>query len=124
MVPPTNGTARRPEGELKVSMPRRQTARQAGRSAGDDTGCALGETSMFDNSRKLEIDTQASILPMLEDAMQRHADKPAFRCFGRTLTFADTDRLSRAFAAFLQHKLAVTKGQRIAVMMPNIPAFP
>jgi long-chain acyl-CoA synthetase len=79
---------------------------------------------MFDNSRKLELDPQASILPMLEDAMQRYADKPAFRCFGRTLTFADTNRLSRAFAAFLQQRLGVAKGQRIAVMMPNLPAFP
>jgi long-chain acyl-CoA synthetase len=79
---------------------------------------------MFDNTRKLELDPQASILPMLEDAMQRYADKPAFRCFGRTLTFADTDRLSRAFAAFLQQRLGVARGQRIAVMMPNIPAFP
>src|SRR5262249_58590891 len=63
-------------------------------------------------------------LPRLEDAMQRYADKPAFRCFGRTLSFADPDRLSRAFAAFLQQRLGVTKGQRIAVMLPNIPAFP
>jgi long-chain acyl-CoA synthetase len=72
----------------------------------------------------LDLDPQASVRPMLEDAMQRYADRPAFRCFGRTLTFADTDRLSRAFAAFLQHRLGVRKGQRIAVMMPNIPAFP
>jgi long-chain acyl-CoA synthetase len=61
---------------------------------------------------------------MLEGAMQRYADKPAFRCFGQTLTYADTDRLSRHFAAFLQGTLEVTKGDRIAVMVPNIPAFP
>ncbi|MBV8406606.1 MAG: AMP-binding protein [Alphaproteobacteria bacterium] len=79
---------------------------------------------MFDSSRTLELDLQASILPILEDAMQRYADRPAFRCFGRTLTFTDTDRLSQAFAAFLQRRLGVSKGQRIAVMMPNIPAFP
>src|SRR5215468_4247893 len=69
-------------------------------------------------------DAYGSVLEMLEGAMQRYADKPAFRCFGRTLTYADTERLSRAFAAFLQQRLGVTKGQRIAVMLPNIPAFP
>ncbi len=73
-----------------------------------------------------EIDAQAygSVVEMLEDAMQLHAEKPAFRCFGQTLTYADTDRLSRAFAAYLQHELGSGKGDRIAVMLPNIAAFP
>jgi long-chain acyl-CoA synthetase len=73
-----------------------------------------------------EIDPHAhrSVLEMLENAMLRFADKPAFRCFGQTLTYADTDRLSRQFAAYLQGALGVKKGDRIAVMLPNIPAFP
>ena len=50
--------------------------------------------------------------------------RPAFRCFGQTLTYADTDRLSRQFAAYLQASSGVKKGDRIAVMLPNIPAFP
>src|SRR5262249_25845316 len=54
----------------------------------------------------------------------RFSDKPAFRCLGQTLSYGNVDRLSRDFAAFLQTKLAVRKGQRIAVMLPNIPAFP
>jgi len=65
-----------------------------------------------------------SVLAMLEEAMKRFADRPAFRCFGQTLTYADTDRLSRHFAAYLQARLGVKKGDRIAVMLPNIPAFP
>ena len=73
---------------------------------------------------EINPEPHASVLAMLETAMQRYADKPAFRCFGQTLTYADTDRLSRRFAAFLQQKLGVTKGDRIAVMLPNIPAFP
>jgi long-chain acyl-CoA synthetase len=64
------------------------------------------------------------VTDMLVDAMQRFADKPAFRCFGQTLTYADTDRLSGNFAAYLQNRLGVRKGERIAVMLPNIPAFP
>ena len=56
--------------------------------------------------------------------MQRYAERPAFHCFGHMLTYADTDRLSRQFAAYLQRKLGVKKGDRIAVMLPNIAAFP
>src|ERR1700719_4333117 len=73
---------------------------------------------------EINADAHCSVLAMLEGAMQRFADKPAFRCFGQTLTYADTDRLSRHFAAYLQGKLGVKKGDRIAVMLPNIPAFP
>ena len=73
-----------------------------------------------------EINPEAygSVLEMLEGAMRHFADKPAFHCFGQTLTYADTDRLSRNFAAYLQVKLSVKKADRIAVMLPNIPAFP
>ena len=73
---------------------------------------------------EINADAHASVLDMLEGAMRRFADKPAFRCFGQTLTYADTDRLSRNFAAYLQGRLGVKKGDRIAVMLPNIPAFP
>jgi len=69
-------------------------------------------------------DAHVSVLDMLESAMRAFADKPALRCFGQTLTYADTDRLSRQFAAYLQAKLGVKKADRIAVMLPNIPAFP
>jgi long-chain acyl-CoA synthetase len=73
--------------------------------------------------RNLDPHAYASVVELLEAAMERYAEKPAFRCFGRTLTYADTDRLSRAFAAYLQRRLRVEKGERIAVMLPNIPAF-
>ena len=73
---------------------------------------------------EINPDAYGSVLEMLEGAMKRYADKPAFRCFGKTLTYADTDRLSRAFAAYLQNKLGIRKGDRVAVMLPNLPAFP
>jgi long-chain acyl-CoA synthetase len=73
---------------------------------------------------EINPDAHGSVLAMLEASMQRFADRPAFRCFGHTLTYADTDGLSRSFAAFLQNKLGVKKGDRIAVMLPNIAAFP
>src|ERR1700737_3231037 len=73
---------------------------------------------------QIDPDAYDSVVEMLEEAMQRFAGKPAFRCFGQTLTYADTDRLSRNFAAYLQHRLELSKGERVAVMLPNIPAFP
>ena len=74
--------------------------------------------------REIDPDAHHSVLEILETAMQRFADRPAFHCFGRSLTYADTDRLSRYLAAYLQRKLLVKKGDRIAVMLPNIAAFP
>jgi len=73
---------------------------------------------------EIDPDHHCSMAAMLEEAMLRYADKPAFRGFGAMLTYADVDRLSRQFAAYLQGKLGVKKGDRIAVMMPNLPAFP
>ena len=72
----------------------------------------------------IDADAHRSTTEMLEKAMIAHADRPAFRSFGQTLTYADVDRQSRNFAAFLQKKLGVKKGDRIAVMMPNLLAFP
>src|SRR5262249_21225943 len=79
-----------------------------------------------ENGIPAEIDPNAhrSVVEMLEGAMQRFADKSAFHAFGQTLTYADVDRQSRAFAAFLQNKLGVKKGDRVAGMAPNMQAFP
>jgi long-chain acyl-CoA synthetase len=66
----------------------------------------------------------SSVLAMMEAAMQRYANLPAVRCAGQTLTYADLDRLSRDFAAYLQTHLGIRKGDRIAVMTPNLLAFP
>jgi long-chain acyl-CoA synthetase len=73
---------------------------------------------------KIDPDRYRSVVELLEGAIERYADKPAFRCLGQTLTYKDIDRLSRAFAAFLQSRLDVAKGDRVAVMVPNILAFP
>jgi long-chain acyl-CoA synthetase len=73
---------------------------------------------------EINPDVYVSVVQMLERAMMVHAEKPAFRSFGQTLTYAEVDRQSRNFAAYLQTKLGVRKGDRIAVMMPNLLAFP
>lgn len=68
-------------------------------------------------------DAWPSVVAMAQEAMQRYASHTAFHCFGRSLSYAEVDRQSGAFAAYLQH-LGVRRGDRVAVMLPNIPAFP
>jgi len=72
-----------------------------------------------------EIATLAycSVTAMLEEAMLRFAERPAFHCLGQTLTYAEIDSLSRNFAAWMQDQ-GVQRGDRVAVMLPNILAFP
>ncbi len=79
-----------------------------------------------ENSIPAEINADAfpSVVHILDAAMQRFADRPAFHSFGQQLTYADVDRLSAAFAAWLQHSLGIQKGDRVAVMLPNFVAFP
>ncbi|WP_218511981.1 AMP-binding protein [Variovorax sp. dw_308] len=73
---------------------------------------------------QINADAYSSIVELLEQAMARYSDKTAFRSFGQSLSFSEVDRLSARFAAFLQHELHIGKGDRIAVMMPNLAAFP
>ncbi|OYU93321.1 MAG: long-chain-fatty-acid--CoA ligase, partial [Burkholderiales bacterium PBB5] len=72
----------------------------------------------------INADAYRSVVDLMDRAMKRHADRPAMRCAGQTLRYADIDRLSRDFAAYLQGPLGVKKGDRIAVMTPNLLAFP
>ena len=66
----------------------------------------------------------ASVGHMVEASAQRHNQLPAFENFGVTLSYADTLRLSRDFAAYLQNGLGLVKGERVAVMMPNLLQYP
>ncbi|MDM0052899.1 AMP-binding protein [Variovorax sp. J22R115] len=73
---------------------------------------------------QINPDAYSSIVALLEEAMDRYADKTAFHSFGQGLSYGDVDRLSARFASFLQRELGASKGDRIAVMMPNLAAFP
>jgi len=73
-----------------------------------------------------EIDMKAfsSVRDILEKSCQRFADKPAYSNLGVTLTYRELDRLSRDFAAFLQSMPGLAKGERVAIMMPNLLQYP
>jgi long-chain acyl-CoA synthetase len=73
----------------------------------------------------VEIDPReyASVREVFEESCRKYATRPAFSCMGKTITFADLDTLSAAFAAYLQG-IGCAKGARVAVMMPNILQYP
>ncbi|MEM7276491.1 MAG: AMP-binding protein [Pseudomonadota bacterium] len=65
-----------------------------------------------------------SLRDMLEDVFQRYAERPAYTNMGATISYADLDRDSLALAAWLQNKAGLQKGERIALMMPNVMQYP
>ncbi|GLS38987.1 long-chain-fatty-acid--CoA ligase [Mesorhizobium tianshanense] len=64
-----------------------------------------------------------SIGDLLTDVCKQYASRPAFTCMGKTITYAEVERLSAAFGAYLQSK-GLQKGARVALMMPNVLQYP
>ncbi|RAA06460.1 AMP-binding protein [Ralstonia pseudosolanacearum] len=65
-----------------------------------------------------------SVAQLIQEAVEQYAHLPAFVGLGGELAYQDVDRLSRQFAAYLQGELGIKKGDRVALMSPNILAFP
>jgi long-chain acyl-CoA synthetase len=59
----------------------------------------------------------------MDEAFTKYADRIAYSFMGKDVTYAQTDSLSSAFAAYLQG-LGLVKGDRVAIMMPNVPQYP
>ncbi|AUI65456.1 MULTISPECIES: long-chain-fatty-acid--CoA ligase FadD [Glaesserella] len=74
--------------------------------------------------RTLDIEPYSSLVEMFEKAVQRHPDIPAYINMGQILTFRKLEERSRSFAAYLQNELRLEKGDRIALMMPNLLQYP
>src|SRR3954470_15013513 len=72
-----------------------------------------------------EIDPNefGSLVELFEKSIRQYAERPAFHCMGKTLTFAELDRRSRDFGAWLQGK-GLGKGGRVAIMLPNCLQYP
>jgi long-chain acyl-CoA synthetase len=65
-----------------------------------------------------------SLLDVMERSLVKFRDMPAYTSMDRTLTFGDLDALSRQFAAYLQRVAGLKKGDRLAVMLPNVLQYP
>ena len=73
---------------------------------------------------EIDPDAYASINDIFNQACRKFANLPAFTCMGKTLTYAELDALAMAFARYLQGTLKLAKGERVAIMMPNILQYP
>lgn len=73
---------------------------------------------------QLKMGTHTSLVDALEHAMQTFAPEIAFQGLGGSLSYAELDRQSAALAAWLQCEIGLQRGDRVAVMLPNLLAFP
>lgn len=65
-----------------------------------------------------------TIPDFLADVCRRYAERPAFTSFGRSLSYTELDRLSAAFAVYLQKETDLEPGDRIAIQLPNLIQYP
>ncbi len=72
----------------------------------------------------IDPDRYKSINHVFREACDRYAKRPCFTNLGVTLSFAEIDQLSAAFAAFLRKDLGLAKGDRIGLQMPNLLQYP
>lgn len=73
---------------------------------------------------EIDMSEYASLRHMLDQSFAKYRDLPAFSNMGATLSYADIDQQSRYFAAFLQKSVGLKKGDRVAIMMPNLLQYP
>jgi long-chain acyl-CoA synthetase len=66
----------------------------------------------------------SSLKEMIELAIGRFRDRPAYTSMDRTITYGELDKLSREFAAYLQKVAGLRHGDRIAIMLPNLLQYP
>jgi long-chain acyl-CoA synthetase len=64
-----------------------------------------------------------SLVALMEESFKKYRDRVAYSFMGKDITFGATDTLSVAFGAYLQ-SLGLAKGDRVAIMMPNVPQYP
>ena len=73
---------------------------------------------------EIDLRAHASLKDILEKSCERYASLPAFSNMGTTLTYGQLDRMSRSFGAYLQASAGLSKGDRVAIMMPNLLQYP
>ncbi len=71
----------------------------------------------------IDVAQYPSLVALVEESLKKYANLPAYKFMGKAISFARLDEASRALAAYLQ-SLGLDKGDRVAVMMPNVPQYP
>ncbi len=73
---------------------------------------------------EVDVNEYSSIADLLEKSIERYRNLVAYECMGVEFTYDDLDRNSQDFASYLQNVLGLNKGDRVAVMMPNLLQYP
>jgi len=71
----------------------------------------------------IDVDLYPSLVDLMDSAFKKFPDRPAFTLMGRSFRFRQMDEASQALAAYLQ-SLGLERGDRVALMMPNVPQYP
>src|ERR1700740_3768114 len=71
----------------------------------------------------IDVTQYASLVELLEESFAKYADRKAFICMDKSITYRDLDEMSLALGAYLQ-SLGLSKGARVALMMPNVMQYP
>lgn len=72
----------------------------------------------------INVDEYQSIISVLAASLEKFRDRVAFSHMGKSITYAEVDKYSKQFAAFLLGELKLKKGDRVAIMMPNCLQYP
>jgi len=72
---------------------------------------------------EIDVNEYQSLAQMFDEAVAKFPGRRAFTCMGKSITFGELDTMSAAFGAFLQSK-GLSKGSRVALMMPNVLQYP
>ena len=72
---------------------------------------------------EIDPDTYPSVIAIIDEAIARFPDRPAFENMGVRITYAELDRLAKDFTGFLAAR-GLAKGDRVALMMPNVLQYP
>ena len=73
---------------------------------------------------EVDLDEYRSIVSVLESSCEKFRDRPAFANFGMSLSYDEIDKASTQFANYLLFDLKLNKGDRVALMMPNVLQYP
>jgi long-chain acyl-CoA synthetase len=71
----------------------------------------------------IDVTQYTSLVALLEESFAKFADRKAFICMDKSISYRDLDEMSLALAAYLQSK-GLAKGARVALMMPNVLQYP
>ena len=72
----------------------------------------------------IDVNAYRSVAAVLEDSFKKFRDRPSFANFGKVLSYGELDELSAAFAGYLSGELGLKKGDRLAIMLPNLLQYP